>query len=129
MQTSFTHTDSTTDNLIDLIILDSNFFHMLIAYIVNNLKFVIFPLISTIFIKAQATVELNVLWCFTIFTEVTIVALDVSNLNFLDMDSKTWMSANRIQKTALGTPDDRFLILHAHNLFSCIAGLSHQIPK
>jgi len=26
--------------------------------------------------------ELNVLWCFTIFTEVTIVALDVSNLNF-----------------------------------------------
>lgn len=46
-------------------------------------------------------------------------------------------SAKRIQKAAIGTPEDHFLILLAHNgptgatqnLFSSSAGLSRQIPK
>lgn len=46
-------------------------------------------------------------------------------------------SAKRIQKAALGTPENHFLILLAHNgptgepqnLLSGSSGLSHQIPK
>lgn len=46
-------------------------------------------------------------------------------------------SANKIQKAALGIPEDHFLILLAHNgptgatqnLFSGSAGLSPQMPK